>query len=46
MCQAIESLLVDWKQMRGKKEKRIEEKKAALAAKFFCSHAYLTDLIG
>ena len=30
-----DSLLVDWKLTRGEKKKRIEEKKAALAAKFF-----------
>ena len=32
---AVDSLSVVQKQTRGEKEKRIEEKKAALAAKFF-----------
>ena len=42
----IDSLLVDKKHTRGEKEKSIEEKKFALVAKFFCGHAYATDLIG
>ena len=40
------SLLVDWKQTRGKKEKRIEEKNFAVVAKFSLRHAYSFDLIG
>ena len=32
--------------MHGEREKSIEEKKFALVAKFFCGHAYSTDLIG
>ena len=32
--------------MHGEKEKSNEEKRRALVAKFFCGHAYLTDLIG
>ena len=42
----IDSLLLDQKQTRKEKEKGIEEKKFALVAKFFCGHAYSTDLIG
>ena len=32
--------------MRVETQKSIEEKKFAYVAKFFCGHAYLTDLIG
>ena len=31
--------------MRREKEKRFEENKVALVAKFFCGHAYSTDLM-